>query len=170
MPVSPGDQSIDQPVTMEKNLPREFTGKMTLTGSDPSAGFMKEPDGKLILRGLKQTIQFDVIFKDGGADLLSGSGDLELNCNVDFAAGVGEWWGKLILTPTSDEAKGGQWIMTWHGKGILGSDGWTLPLKEVGHGNGGALTGLQCFMDNNIIAPADMSTWLGTESGYIKTH
>ena len=150
LPVSPADQAINQPVSLEKNFTRDFTGTMTLTGADPSAGFTKEPDGKIMMRSLKQTVYFSVNFSDGGPDLLRGPGDLELNSNIDFNAGTGESWGKLTLTPSAPEAQGGQWVMTWHGKGTLGPAGWTIPLKEVGHGNGGALTGLQCFMDNII--------------------
>jgi hypothetical protein len=133
-------------------------------------GFTKYPDGKVIIRGMMQNIRFDVAFADGGTDLLSGVGTLESNATADLTTGVGEFWGKLTLTPDAAEALGGVWELSWHGKGTLGPSGWTIPLKELGHGQGGALTGMQCFFDHIITAAPDFSYWTGAASGYVTGH
>jgi hypothetical protein len=172
-PVSSADQSISVPGILEKNVNIEFEGIMNPTGVDPNAGFTKYPDGKIIVRGTKQTISLNVTYPNGSnglPDLLSGTGELELNGTADFNTGEGDFWGNLVLTPNAPEAQGGQWKLTWHGKGKLSATGWTLPLKELGHGNGGALTGMQCFLENTITAAPTFYPWSGEAKGYIKTH
>ena len=109
-------------------------------------------------------------FADGGADLFSGQGDLEINAIVDFAAGQGYWWGKVKLTPAAPEALGGYWEIFWYGRGRLGPTGWTLPLKESGYGKGGALSGSIIFLDHIITSPPDLSSWHGEYQGSIKSH
>ena len=167
-PVSPTDQSINQPGSLEKNIIREFSGTAyPIEVTDP--GTTKEVDGKTIIKGMRTKIIFNATFTDGGADLLSGEGDLELNGIVDFAAGTTFWWGKLKLTPAAPEALGGHWELIWHGRGTLGSAGWTIPLKESGYGKGGSLNGLHAFFDHIITAPPDISTWTGSAEGFIKS-
>lgn len=167
--VAPDGPFAQSPVSLEKNAARDFTGVMQPTALiDP--GFTKNPDGKVIIRGLMQTIRFDVTFADGGTDLLSGVGILELNATADFSSGVGQFWGKLTLTPTAAEVLGGVWELSWHGKGTLGPSGWIIPLKELGHGSGGALTGMQCFFEHIITAAPDFSGWTGAATGYVKVH
>lgn len=167
--VAPDGRFAQAPVSLEKNAARDFTGFMQPTAFiDP--GFTKYPDGKVIIRGLMQNIQFGVTFDDGGTDLLSGSGILESNATADLSSGIGEFWGKLTLTPAAAEALGGVWELSWHAKGTLGPSGWIIPLKELGHGSGGALTGMQCFFEHIITAAPDFSGWTGAATGYVKVH
>jgi hypothetical protein len=163
-PVAPADESSLGKVTI-----REFTGTDYPTGLiDPGTTTVHKE--KMKIRGMRQSFAFQVLFSDGGIDLLSGEGDLELNANIDLTNGTAFWWGKKLLTPSAPEALGGQFKFTWHGSAVLGPSGWTLSVKEVGHGEGGALTGIQCFFDNIITAPPDLSTWSGDLEGYLRTH
>jgi len=168
-PVGPIDQSLDQPFSLEKKVVREFSGSMDPTEViDP--GTIKEVHGKTIIRGVYNKIVVNAAFTNGGTDLFSGEGDLEMNGIVDYAKGTGYYWGKLKLTPSSPEARGGHWDLVWFGRGKLGPTGWTLPLNEIGTGKDGALTGLHLTMDNMITGPADWSLWHGEFHGFIKSH
>ncbi|MGB8316621.1 MAG: hypothetical protein WCE54_00755 [Ignavibacteriaceae bacterium] len=173
-PVAPVDQSINQPGLLEKKIFREFTA----TGdpieiTDP--GITKEVHGKTILRGMHNKVVVKASFKDGGADLFSGEGDLELNAIINFEAGEGNWWGTLKLKPYAPKARGGQWKLVWYGKATFnptawnGGPGWILPIKEFGPGKGGTLTGLHCEAEVMITAPADLSWWHGEYHGFIKS-
>ena len=163
-PVSPTDQS-----SLDKVIIRDFTGTDYPTGLiDP--GTTTEHNGIMKIRDMHQSFALEATFSDGGIDLLSGNGDLELNANIDWNNGTAFWWGKKTLTPSAPEALGGQFKFTWHGSATLGPSGWTLTIQEVGHGEGGALTGIQCFFDNIITAPVDLSTWSGDLEGDLKTH
>jgi hypothetical protein len=161
-PVAPTDQS-----SLGKDIIREFTGTDIPTGIiDP--GTITTHNGIAMLRNMHQSVLFQITFSDGGIDILSGEGDLELNANIDMVNHTSFWWGNKTLTP--NEVPGGQFKFTWHGPGTLGPSGWTLTYQEVGHGEGGALTGIQCFYDNLVTAPPDLSTWSGEVEGYLKTH
>ncbi len=173
-PIAPDDQTINQPGSLEKKIVREFSGP-----GDPqeitNPGTTKVIKGKTILRGMHNRVLVSVSFKGNGTDLFSGEGDLELNAIIDGAAGVGQWWGTLKLTPKAPEARGGHWNLIWHGKATIsptaweGGPGWILPLKEFGYGKGGALTGLYCDADVMITAPLDLTWWHGEYHGYIKS-
>ncbi len=168
-PVASTDQAIRGPGSIAKSVARDFTFTMIPTGiTDP--GIFKLPDGKVLIRGIQGPIHFTASFSDGLPDLLTGPGEVEVSCIADYSTGVGEWQGKVTLKPLAPEAAGGVWEFTWHGTGTLGASGWTLPLKEVGHGVGGALTGMQCNLENTITAPADMSTWAGGGPGVVVSH
>jgi hypothetical protein len=161
-PVSPTNQG-----SLDKDIIREFTGTdVPLEITDP--GTITVHNGITMLRNMHQNVAFNITFSDGGIDILSGEGDLELNANIDVANGTSFWWGKKTLTPT--EVPDGQFKFTWHGPGTLGPSGWTLTYQEVGHGEGGGLTGIQCFYDNLVTAPPNLVTWSGVVDGYIKTH
>ena len=129
-PVAPTDQSIQSPTSLQKNIIRPFTGKEgpdvvgflpPLTLIDP--GSSKIVDGnKMISRGMLEHTFFKATFKDGGLDLLSGKGILELNSNFDLATGEGFTWGKLTVTPDNPLALGGVWEISWHGEMFPGPD------------------------------------------------
>jgi hypothetical protein len=171
--VSPIDRSQNQPGPLQKSMQRQFTG--TVTPIEALApGITKYPDGKMTIRGIVQNVIWDVSFSDGGIDLVGGPGVLELNTNTDPVAGEAFWWGKLKLMPS--EAQGGQYQLTWQGKATIGPSawhggpGWTLDLQGRGHGEGGALDGIQCFFHLIVTAPPDLSVWAGVNDGTIKTH
>jgi hypothetical protein len=170
VPVSATDQSAQASASLQKSFSRDFTGDMVPTGvTDP--GIYKSPDGKVMMKGLKGPIYFTAVFSDGlPPDLLTGPGEVEINGLSDFNKGIGQWHGKVTLRPVAPEAAGGVWEFTWHGTATLTELGWTLPLKEAGHGKGGALTGMQCRWENIITAPPDISRWTGTGQGVIISH
>ena len=170
-PVTPIDQG-----SLEKIITREFTATEIPTGII-NPGILIYPDGKIMLIGHRGTVVFGATFLDGvPPDLLTGPGDVEINGIIDPVTGVGQFHGKLTLRPEAPEAVGGEWEFTWHGDATfsltawLNGPGWTLTIRDVGHGNGGALTGMQCRMDLIISFPPDMSTWTGTGHGFILSH
>jgi len=168
-PVSSTGQTIQGPGSLAKNVAREFTFVAGPTGvTDP--GITKMPDGKVMLRGLRGPVFLAAAFSDGRPDIVSGTGEIEINFIVDFSSGAGESQGKLTLTPAAPEAGGGVWEFTWHGKARLGASGWTLPLKEEGHGIGGALTGMKCSLDHIVKTPVDISSWSGSGQGVVVSH
>lgn len=168
-PASPAGNSVGAPNHLAKTIARDFTFGMVPTGlTDP--GITKLPDGKVMLRGLQGPIYFTAALSDGVPDLFTGPGEVEINFILDYAAGVGESQGKLILRPLSPEAAGGVWEFTWHGTATLGESGWTMPLKEEGRGSGGALNGMQCRLENIITTPVDVSSWAGTGQGVVVSH
>jgi len=163
-PVAPTDQN-----SLTKNIIRDFTGIDYPTGLiDP--GTTTEHNGIMKIRDMHQSFVLEATFIDGEVDILSGEGDLELNANIDWNNGTAFWWGKKTLTPSAPEALGGQFKINWHGSGTLSASGWTLLLDEVGHGEGGALTSIQCFFSNTITSPPELSPWMGDIDGYLKTH
>ena len=88
-PVSPSDQSIQASSTLQKNVIRKFLGEEDPSLADPGL-VVPDPkiaDGKTILKGIKLNTYFKANFLDGGPDLLSGNGKLELNSIIDNATG-----------------------------------------------------------------------------------
>jgi hypothetical protein len=131
----------------------------------------KLPDGKVMVRGIRQPIAVTADF-GGSPDLMTGSGEVEINGISDYTTGVGQWHGKLTLTPNA----GGVWEFTWHGTATLNianpieNSTWTLPLQEEGYGKGGALTGMQCRMENIITANFYLDSWTGAAHGVVISH
>ncbi|MFZ1290193.1 MAG: hypothetical protein WAR79_08880 [Melioribacteraceae bacterium] len=139
-----------------------------LVVSDP-----KIANGKTIFRGIEMNTYFEATFLDGGPDLLSGYGKLELNSITDNATGDGFAWGKLTLAPTNPEAKGGIWEISWHGNGYIDlSTGMSItPLKWLGHGKGGSINGMQFKCDDTIYMKG-LLDWIGKDgqNNFIKVH
>ena len=175
-PVSPTDQAQNQPGPLQKSLQRQYAG--TVTPIEALApGVTKYPDGKMTIRGIVQNVVWAVTFSDGGIDLVSGPGLLELNTNTDPNAGEAFWWGKLTLMPSASEAEGGKYQVIWNGKATLGPSawlggpGWIMDFQGRGHGEGGALGGIQLSTPLLVYAAPDFSAWAGgLPGGYIKTH
>ncbi len=171
-PVTPIDQG-----SLEKVINREFTANEFPTGIIDS-GIFRYPDGKILFSGHRGTVWFDADFLPGDTDpdLLTSPGEIEINGMIDPVTGVGQFHGKLLLTPESPETGGGEWVFTWNGDATFsltawnGGPGWTLTLRDLGHGNGGSLTGMQCRVDLIVTFPPDMSTWTGTGHGFILSH
>jgi hypothetical protein len=142
-------------------------------------GVVKNPDGKTLIKGVKQKVVCVAT-----TDLFSGPAVVTMDgiaeyTAPDFTAGTGNFYGKLMVTPTA--GGGGVWDLNWHAKGTLGplpADvaaqlgpyGWTIPLKEGGPGKGGSLTGMHIFMENNVYCTPDFMIWVGVYSGIIKSH
>lgn len=171
-PVSPTDQSS---ASLQKNIIRPFTSTEGPNLANPGL-IIPAPrivDGKTIFMGIQENTVFNATFLDGGPDLLSGFGVLELNSIIDNATGAGFTWGKLALTPSNPTAMGGVWEISWHGNGYVDpSTGMTItPLKWVGHGKGGAVNGMQFRCDDTIYM-TNLLDWVGKdgENCYIKEH
>lgn len=169
-PVSPVDHS-----SMEKNIIRPFISKEGPNLADPGL-IVPDPkitDSKTIFMGIKMNTYFEATFLDGGPDLLSGYGKLELNSITDNATGAGFAWGKLTLTPTNPAANGGIWEISWHGNGYIDfSTGMSItPLTWVGHGKGGAINGMQFRCDDTIYMTS-LLDWIGKDgqNNFIKEH
>ncbi len=174
-PVSPADQSINQPSSLEKVFTREFSGTNTpYEVIDP--GIMKYPDGKQMIMKHKAYTNFIVTYLPGdtGPDILSGNGEVEINGITDLRTLIGQWQGKFLLKPS--EADGGVWQFTWHGTSTFGptawegGPGWILPLQEIGHGEGGDINGMQCHMEVIIYASLDFTAWYGAFTGIVTSH
>ena len=178
-PISPDDQSAN---SLQKNIIRTFKsteGPNIVDYPPPTTLFdYKErfADGNRFISYTEHTF-FNANFDDGGEDILTGDGLLELNAKVDVNTGDGFTWGKLTITPTEANVEGGVWEISWHGKlsisGFtpLGEPIFTAPLKWVGHGSGGTINGMQFFSDDIItqISPFNWSGGGGTNC-YIKVH
>jgi len=130
----------------------------------------KSPDGKVKVMGIRQPVTVNAVY-DGSPDLITGFGEVEINGISDYSTGVGQWYGKLTITPNT----GGVWEFTWHGTATLNivdpftSSTWTIPLKEEGHGKG-SLTGMQCRMEIIITANFMLDYWTGAAQGVVISH
>lgn len=166
LPVSPTDQSGQAPTLLGKISTTEFTAQVWPIGliAEPITKF---PDGKVMVKGIRQPVMVTAVF-GSSPDLLTGTGEVEINGLSDYNAGVGQWYGKLTITPDV----GGVWEFTFHGTATLdwGTLEWTIPLKEEGHGKGGSLTGMQCRMENIITANFMLNSWTGAAQGVITSH
>jgi hypothetical protein len=178
-PISSDDQSA---ISLEKNIIRTFKateGPNTVDYPPPTTLIdYKErfADGKRFLNYAEHTY-YNADFDDGGEDILTGDGYLEVNVKVDVNTGEGFTWGKLTITPTETDVEGGVWEISWHGDlsitGFteLGEPIFSAPLKWVGHGSGGTINGMQFFSDD-IITQVDPFNWSGGggTNCYIKVH
>jgi hypothetical protein len=156
-PLSPSDQTL-----LQKVFTREFTGINIPTGVI-DMGIYKYPDNKIILLKHKGPTLFTAYFADGGPDILSGPGEIEINGITDMTTMTGQWRGKLVLTP--DEVPDGLWQFTWHGPAVFdltaweGGPGWLCSFQMMGHGEGDDVTGMQCRMELRVYCAPDLSTW-----------
>jgi hypothetical protein len=168
-PVTPTDQSAQGAASLQKTSPPiQFQWVMVQTSGPLDEFVQKSPNGKLLLRRIRETVYVTATYTDPlRFDLLSGPGEVEINGLTDFVTLTGQWEGKLTLTPTA--VPGGQWDFTWHGKATFDGANWVIPLKEEGHGNGGGLTGMQCRLVNTITSP-DIEHWSGAGDGVIISH
>ena len=179
-PVSVADQSTGVPGHLGKDFVKGFIAYVGPISSNPAEvvidpGSTNDPDGKTIVKGMVLRTFFTAVFlpADGGPDLLSGNGVLELNFRLDPGSGALFSWGKLTVDPVATEAGDGIWNITWHGKGTYydetGAVYPTLLLKMEGHGNGGALTGMQISAEITLIGGPPV-TWGGAGEGSVTSH
>jgi hypothetical protein len=161
-PVSVAAQSASMPVHLGKNFVRGF---MAYVGP-----LSENPAEVVVLRSF-----FTAVFPsaDGGPDLLTGNGVLELNFRLDPGTGALFCWGKLTVDPAASEAGDGVWDITWQGKGTYfdqtGAVYPVVPLKLEGHGNGGTLTGMQISAEITLIGGPPV-TWGGAGEGSVTSH
>ena len=106
-PVSPSDQA-----SLQKVATREFSGTNNPTGTITDATW-KYPDGKILFYKYVGTTEFVANFPDGGPDILSGPGVVEINGITDLSTMIGHWWIKFTLTPNAN-ADGGTWRSNGH--------------------------------------------------------
>jgi len=170
VPVSPTDQSVKAPASLMKSFSRAFT-VTSVPGVPYEMGIQKTPDGKLLIRGHRAPVTVTAIFTDGSTDLLSGPGEVEINGISDYNTGVGQWQGKLRLSPTA----GGTWEFVYHGPATLGPNaafgyGWTLTLKDEGHGSGGELTGMRCLLHLVVTTDVGLTAWRGDGEGVVTSN
>lgn len=178
LPVSPTDQAAQGVAPLAKNVVRPFT---TTEGPDllNPLGYVIDPGSspphnknKMIVRGMVVRNVVTAVFPEGGLDLISGHGILEMNFTFDNSAMEGICWGKLKLDPDAVEAGDGVWEITWNGTITVNAMGiFECPMKWVGHGKGGAIDGMQSFSDDQVMtiwSPFD--GWAGQGTGFIKAH
>jgi hypothetical protein len=177
-PVSPNNQSLQGAASLQKEIIRPFTSTEGPNLLDPGL-VVPEPrvaDGKTIFMGIQENTVFNAVFPDGGPDLLSGYGVLEMNAIIDNSDGSIFNWGTLTVTPTNPAAEGGVWDITFHGHGWIDplTGMTTVPLIWVGHGSDGAVNGMQLRGDDTIYMPdlTNLLDWIGKdgENNFIKEH
>jgi hypothetical protein len=167
-PVSPSDQA-----SLQKNITRDFTGINDPTGTTNPAIY-KYPDGKIMVLKHTGPTLFTASFPDGGPDILSGPGEIEIEGITDLTSMTGQWRGKLTLTPDGDPD--GLWQITWHGPSVFsptawqGGPGWILSLQMTGHGEGGDIHGMQIRSQTTVYAEINFQGWYGDFIGVIKSH
>ena len=167
-PVSPSDQT-----SLQKNFTREFTGTNT-PGAPTDLGIQKYPDGKIMVLKHKGPTLFAASFGDGGSDILSGPGEIEINGTTDLSTMTGQWRGKLVLTP--EGVHDGLWQMTWHGPSTFsptawyGTPGWILSLQMTGHGEGGDIHEMQFRAEVKVYVELEFNGWYGDFTGAITFH
>jgi len=177
LPVSPADQATQGVAPLAKSITRVFTATEGPDLSNPldyiiDPGFSPPNNkNKMIVRGMVVRNLVNAPFDDGGTDLLTGKGVLEMNFTYDNSANEGVCWGKLTLDPDAPEAVDGVWEITWNGKITLGASGFVCPMKWVGHGRGGAIDGMQFFSDDQVMTITSMPfEWTGLGTGFVKSH
>ena len=112
-PVAPSDQAAQGTASLEKRIIRDFTAAEAPDLLNP-AGYIIDPGfspphnkNKTIVRGMLLRNVVMATFLDGGTDLLSGHGVIEMNFTIDLSANEGVCWGKLTLDPDAPEAGDG---------------------------------------------------------------
>jgi hypothetical protein len=176
-PVAPSDQAAQGTASLEKRIIRDFTAAEAPDLLNP-AGYIIDPGfspphnkNKTIVRGMLLRNVVMATFLDGGTDLLSGHGVIEMNFTIDLSANEGVCWGKLTLDPDAPEAGDGVWEITWNGTTTLGASGFVSPMKWVGQGKGGAIDGMQLFCDDQVMTIWSFPDgWTGAGTGSIKSH
>jgi hypothetical protein len=112
----------------------DFVASDVVTGlADP--GTIAVQGRHIMLRGVVVTSRID-----GSDPRVSGNATITINGQLLLADGSGSVWGKFEVAADV----GGTWAGSWAGQRELTAPGlWTGTLKLVGHGDGGAVDGLQ---------------------------
>jgi len=176
-PVSPSDQA-----SLQKVDTREFSGTNNPTGTITDATW-KYPDGKILFYKYVGTTEFVANFPDGGPDILSGPGVVEINGITDLSTMIGHWWIKFTLTPNAN-ADGGTWRSNGHCTSTFSptaydpdgpgpspaGPGWILPIKHEGHGEGGSVNDMQLRYLITVHADPEFTTYYTEVEGVVTSH
>jgi hypothetical protein len=179
-PVAPTDQSAQAPVTLAKQVIYNFDAVQGPNLTHPDgyvieegntkypAKYGKGSELKTTTRGFVVRSLWTVTAWDSPApsvDLLTGTGVLELNFNVDYVTGKGQTWGKLTIDPLNAD---GVWECSYVAKNTLDpTQGWVCPWKLVGQGKGGQVDGMHLFYEGTIVL-RNLDDWTGFGSGSIR--
>ena len=180
VPVSPTDQSVQAPASLAKQVGYTFNAVMGPDLIPPAdyvidagntnypAKYGEDSELKSTTRGFVVRCLVTVTAWDPpvpSVDLLSGTGVLEMNFNVDYVTGKGQSWGKLTVDPYNDD---GVWECSWVAQSTFDpTKGWVCPLKGVGQGKGGAVDGMHLFYEGTIVL-WKLDGWVLHYSGSIR--
>lgn len=175
-PVSPTDQSVQTPASLEKSNKVDFT--------------FTEKNTQLILPPAKMWTAGRVLqIRDAHAfeaitaiaePRVTGTFEHYLSLSLDVVTGEGPCHGSFTLTPNpAIVGEGAVWEGTYEGYRSKTSDPlvFALPLKLVAHGRGGNIDGMQAKMTitltvltNETYYPAPIYWWGTDGAGTITEH
>ena len=126
VPVSPTDQSAQAPASLAKQVGYTFKAVMSPNliprgdyvidpgNTNYPAKYGKDSPLKTTTRGFVVRSLWTTTWDPPApsVDLLTGTGVLEMNFNVDYVTGKGQTWGKLTIDPYNDD---GVWELSWNG-------------------------------------------------------
>jgi hypothetical protein len=163
---TPNDQALSTP-TSTTNLGKVFASHFAGTDTpvkllDP--GSLKLVGGKWKLEGMVIEARLEV-----GNPLVTGKAVYDLNGTLDYNTGEGTVHGKFTVTP---DAGVGVWEGTYEGLRIkTGESEWTGNFKEVGHGTGGTIQGMQFFAKEAVVSwDTPPTAFVGTVEGDVISH
>ncbi len=173
-PVSPTDQSTSLPGSLHKAILTDFTFNDYPIGFTGEGEVTPVPGGKLRMK------EYGVIEEFVSPNPLANGQMIHyLSLTIDAVTGEGPCHGSFTLTPAGNAAEGGVWVGKYEGyrsRSIVAGE-WTLPLKVVAQGKGGAIDGMQMFSNATLTVRADNpaifplpSGWNGVGEGTIKAH
>jgi hypothetical protein len=153
VPVSPTDQSVQRPGSLEKS------NKVDVTFEEhnlpPAVPGKKWVEGRVL--HITDVHAFEDV--EGDSPLIAGTMEHYLNLSLDIYTGEGPCHGSWTLVP-SDPSVTGVWEGTYEGYRSKTNDPsvFALPLKLVGHGRGGNIDGMQAKMTVTL----RVLVWVGT--------
>lgn len=167
-PVAPIDQSVQEQISLEKCITTHFTVTLHYPVQILDPGEVKLVRGKWILKKVVILERMNTT-----NSLVTGNMVHSLSAIMDNTTGEGPVWGTFTSTPDANVG-GGVWkgVYTgWRSKKPGSDTLFTLPLKIIGHGKGGALRGMNLFLNDVITAWGTPPVgWYGGGEGYIKSH
>jgi len=143
IPVSPTDQPVQTPASLEKSNKVDFT----FTEHNVSIA----PPAKMWTAGGVLQIRDAHAFEEvvGDNPLITGTMEHYLSLSLDLVTGEGPCHGSFTVTPNpAIVGEGAVWVGTYEGyRSKTSVPGvFALPLKLVAHGRGGTIDGMQAKM------------------------
>ena len=146
IPVSPTDQPVQTPASLEKS------NKVDITFTERNVSIA--PPAKMWTAGGVLQIRDAHAFEEvvGDNPLITGTMEHYLSLSLDLVTGEGPCHGSWTLVPSSPSVTG-VWEGTYEGYRSKTSNPsvFTLPLKLVAHGRGGTVDGMQAKMTVTLI-------------------